>query len=1190
MADNKESGTRGGQGNEAGSVYRRGVAAALATHGLRGKGIAALDMPEVGPYPQAIAFETLDAIDDIRCELSDGTCLYLQAKRTYGKDATFRSAVKQWMTMLDNLRDGDRLVIVSAEAKGAVESLPSALRKRRAGGVLTAPEETAVAALSDAAGIDAKSARFDQLCAVAHAWHVSAESSFDPGYQLCAEMLDGVVVEALHGTGAFDILLAGLHSDAGSATRSTLVDWWNRLNDARIPLIASASGSAARRLTAEHAALTAYREVLAQGKDVVDFSLLSDALAPLRVPDLLSTVVVSSGPDVSSGHGLPDVVRRHQDVVLVGHPGAGKTTAVRQLAACVASDDAAPLPVVVKLSRIRAVVDDPDDVTMDLLIADAVSNIPEQHRGVMADIARRELTAGFALLICDGLDECRTLASTVADGLVRLKTQFGPDVGVLLTTRASTLRPARKLGYQLMYLQPPSRVHEVQRRALHAAMDQLDLSDEQREQREQRLQQIQDEHPAITQVPLLGNLVAVLVGLGQGSDLGGSAAKLLEQVIRRALERWEAHRGIGSGAGEDGSMRIDPELLWDGYVVIGHLVAEDGTAQRGEATAQVAATLQEGWGKALREAETLAARVVDFWDATIAVFIEDGDGILTPRSRVFVDLADAAWMIGCSDANKIAWLKQVIADETRSDSLILAISKDQSIAELALTVAANTGARRVLVEWLCDAANRINLVEACLEAMLNTLAEEAEKASDWVPSAPTPDESELFWSEDAQTKKDGGAWPFVRRAAMLPLPPQLRAKRDELIARVEADPERSATAAVLAATSDASYDKRPLSAEEGDHVTGLLALPLPPETDLIETKRSVLTFRPTEPMLSGRPEAVIRAIRILQDLPQDVVDAMAQFTSRVPQRYASEIEEEIVRRGMSYSTAVAEKISQRWSLPAIYDEPSALPIGLIDVGVPGKISAGAAWWCREFFSLYHMLGVGEAPARELRMLDAEPDRSILIRTIQIYCSVNHLDPDTLASQVASAADAGKEALRRLVGLAYQTKSTEPLTKSLETISAEQRATLRDALTSSVGWLGLLALMVSRSATDDELSASLLEDLATMDPRGQRWAVFGACHLSSFPIAVAERLADSGVGARTAAAEYLDKFGGTSEAAAALNRRFLNDEDLRVQLAAGYQGPVDAVATVWTCWSCLHVNEIVAEECTNCARGSRPDAG
>lgn len=95
MAGKGTTTTRGGQGNEAGSVYRRGIGAILATHGLRGKGIAALEMPDSGPYPVAIAFETLDAVDDIRCELSDGTCLYLQSKRTYGKDKAFKSAVEQ---------------------------------------------------------------------------------------------------------------------------------------------------------------------------------------------------------------------------------------------------------------------------------------------------------------------------------------------------------------------------------------------------------------------------------------------------------------------------------------------------------------------------------------------------------------------------------------------------------------------------------------------------------------------------------------------------------------------------------------------------------------------------------------------------------------------------------------------------------------------------------------------------------------------------------------------------------------------------------------------------------------------------------------------------------------------------------------------------------------------------------------
>jgi len=1179
VAGKGKTAPRGGQGNEAGSVYRRGVGAILATHGLRAKAIAALEMPDSGPYPEAIAFETLDAIDDIRCELSDGTCLYLQAKRTYGKGKTFKSAVEQWTAMLERLHDGDRLVIVSAEAKGEVAALPSALRKRRAGGVLTAPEKDAIAALADAAGLSATSARFDELCAVGHAWHASADSRFDPGYQLCAEMLDGVVVEASYGGGALDVLVAGLHSDAGIATRSTLRDWWKRLDDARIPLVGSASGSAARRLTAERDAERCYREVLTRGMNVVDFSLLSDALAPLTVPDLLSTVVVSSNPDASSGHGLPDAVRRYQNLVVVGHPGAGKTTAVRQLAAHFASRGDAPLPIVVRLSRIRGAVGDLNDVTLDLLVTEAVAQVPEQHRTVMADIARRELTSGFALLICDGLDECRTRASAVVDGLVQLKQQFSPDVGVLLTTRASALRSARKVECQVMHLLAPTRAHEVQSQALRAAMKQLALSPGERARREQRLKRIQAEQPAITSVPLLGNLVAVLVGLGRDANLDGSVADLLERVIKEALSRWEANRGLDS-------TRIEPHLLWDGYVAIGHLAAETGTATRSEATSRVAAKLRESWGKPEREAKALADEVVDFWDTIIAVFIEDGDGILTPRSRVFADLADAVWMIDASGSEQTSWIEQVLADETRSDSFVLAAIKDEAVADLALALATDIDVRRVLVEWLCDAAERIQLGETCIEAMLNTLVERADDAADWFPQGPVPGESELFWSQDAQDKKDGRAWPFVRRAAMLPLPPRLRAERDKLIARVSRDPERSATAAVLAATTDATHDGRPLNAEERDHVAALLALPLPSDTDrLVETKRNTFSIRPTEPMLSGRPDAVLRAIRILDELPQDIVDGMAEFTLWIPDRFVSAIEEEIVRRGLSYT--LTEKLVERWRRPAILDKPSALPIALVDVGVPGQISAGTAWWCREFFALYQLMDVGKAPAVELRHLSAEPGRSTLVRLARLYCDVNDLDADTLAAQVARAADGGEEGLRRLQTLAYQNHSNTPRMKSLAVIDAEQRTTLRAALTSPCGWLGILAFFVSMKATDDELSAMLIADVATMHPHSQRWAVFAACHLATDPLDVAERLADADVGTRAATAEYLTKFGGTSDKTESLLRRFLNDDDLRVQLAAGYQGPVDATAKVWTCWSCSQANDITAADCVHCEDGSRP---
>jgi hypothetical protein len=1181
---------RGGQGNEAGSVYRRGVGAILATHGLRGIGIAELGMPAAGTHPVAIAFETTDDVDDIRCTLADGSRLYLQAKRTYGNDKTFGSAVAQWMAMLDGLRDCDRLVIVSAEAKGHVEALPAALHKRRAGGVLTSSEQNAITALAKAAGLDATSARFDELCAVGHAWHACADSAFDLGHRLCAEMLDGAVVESSHGSAALKVLLAELHSDAGRANQSRLEDWWGWLSDARIPLVAGPTGSAAQRLTAERDAVRAYRELLTRDLDVVEFALLSDVLAPLTVPDLLSTVVVGPSPESSSGQRLANVVRRFQDLVLVGHPGAGKTTAMNQLAARFAGDDTAPLPIVVRLSRIASAVGESSDVTLELLVTDAVARVPEAHRAIMADLARRALTSGFALLICDGLDECHSRASAMVDGLVKLKSELGQDIGVVVTTRASALRSARKLGSEVMHLLSPTRAHAVQAQAMRAAMEQIGLRAAERARREQRLSQIQGEQPVITGVPLLGNLLAVLIGLGKDAGLDGSVANLLKQVITQALSRWETRRGIDSSAAPNPSLAIDSALLWDGYVAIGHLVAEVDNTTPADAVSGVAAMLRSGWGESPKKADALAAAIVDFWDATISVFIEEADGILTPRSRVFADLADATWMLEASDTEQTGWIERVLGDETRSDNLILAVRKNPDIADLALICARDRDQRRTLVGWLCDAAAQIELGQRCLQAMLDTLVAEAHDAGDWLPPRPESDGAELFWSQDAQDKKDGRAWPFVRRAALLPLPPELRRTRDALIERVMSDTERSSTAAVLAATADAAYDERPLTGDEREHVTALLALPLPLADDaerLITKNRNTLHIRPTEPMLSGRPEAVLCALQGLDELTQDVVDAMSEFTSWVPDRYVSEIEAEVVRRGMSYSPT--EKHSAAWRRLAVFDEPSALPAALADVALPAPVSAGTAWWCREFFALYQLMDVGKAPAAELRYLASEPDRSTLVALARLYCDVNGLDADVLAAQVSQAVRHGEEELSHLRGTAYRNHSSTLRMKSLTVIDDAQRITLRAALTSPCGWLGWLAMMVAQAAIDDELSELLVADLPRLHPVKQRWAVFAACHLATDSLGVAARLADADVSARAATAEYLRHFGDSSEAAEALVGRLRNDDDLQVQLAAGHKGPVDAVAKVWTCWHCVEQNVIAAEDCVHCVDGARPEA-
>jgi hypothetical protein len=108
----------GGRANEAGSLHRSGVAAYLAAHGMAGRGVEAAGYPADGPAPVALAFETAEAVDDLRCVLTDGTTLDLQAKRASGADGHLASTVAQWAAHAGQLGPADKIGLDTAEPKG----------------------------------------------------------------------------------------------------------------------------------------------------------------------------------------------------------------------------------------------------------------------------------------------------------------------------------------------------------------------------------------------------------------------------------------------------------------------------------------------------------------------------------------------------------------------------------------------------------------------------------------------------------------------------------------------------------------------------------------------------------------------------------------------------------------------------------------------------------------------------------------------------------------------------------------------------------------------------------------------------------------------------------------------------------------------------------------------------------------
>jgi hypothetical protein len=920
---------------------------------------------------------------------------------------------------------------------------------------------------------------------------------------------------------------------------------------------------------------------------VIEFSLMSDDAAPITVPDLLSTVRVSRSEGSETGFALTEMVRRHQHLVIKGLPGAGKTTAVRQLAAHFAEDVDAPLPIVVKLPRACAAVADAHDVTVELLVADAVRRAPEGDRPTLTDVLTRELASGFVVLICDGLDECRTRASAVVDGLGRLKEDFGPDAGMIITTRPSASRPARKIGFRELSLLTPGSSDQVQHQVFDAAMADLDLTDENRAGRHAKLAQVQREQPDITGVPLLGNLIALLVALGRDSSVDETVTGLLEAAIEQALSRWERNRGGKLVGGDEISGLLTVDVLWDGFIVIGHLVAEQVTPTLGEAILRVAHVLSESWNMTGRKADVIAGHVVDFWDSTISIFIKDDEGTLAPRSRVFADLADAMWVSKASDSAKEQWLYDLLNDETRSDNFFLAATKDPGIVDLAMQVVTDSDQRRRLVEWLCDAATGLRLNEATIDAMLDTLIADAHSAADWLPRDQPSTDPDLIWSQNRQTQKDGRAWPFVRRAASLPMPPELRAKRDELIAQVHGEPEREFTAAVLAATTDGRYDARLLADNEIDHVKSLLALPSPTHSDpLVEQSRNRYTITPAEPMVSGRPEAVLRAAKVVDQLPEGSADKIAQFLMRAPGTYALDIQSALVSHG--FKGPLLEQFAQ-FKIPTRFTDPTPQATCLGELAEPTHATAADTWWCRELFQLYDLMQVGKTSASELSLASDEPHRSTLIKLARLYCDVNGVDAGNVSAQITYAARQGKSALKHLEWLAFAYEPDESTTRSITTVDAASRALLVAALNSSCQGWGQLAFFVSLAVTDADLTDDLIASLKSSHPWARYWTTLAACKISPDPIGTATRLMQADALTKTAVAKFLAVTDDGSEQIQLLLTSLREDNDLLVKVAASRGGHVDDGATFWTCRCCAKTNDLTAEDCVHCDLGSRPRA-
>jgi NACHT domain len=674
------------------------VAAYLAAHGLAGAAVEAAGYVEGGPYPVSMTLESGDAVDDIRCELSDETRLFTQAKRECGLDNQFRSTVTQWVAQAQALGDSDRLALATGKPKGKVRALGSALvRRRNAHAAGPSPaEREALAALLDALPSRLTAKARERLLDAAVVMEVSAETPVDWGFREAARLLEGVIVPAGQGSRAMQALQRAFQEQAALRSGSGLDDWLRVLADAGLVVLSDPNGPVGTRRRALLDVMAQYRTRLAEQAGLLSLSALAEDLPPLQVEGLLDGLRVayeSSRRDRTQEDPVEEVACRWRRMLLLGLPGAGKSTAMRELAARWAGDDCAPVPVLVPLRDLaRRLVRDGGGVTLVRLVEVALADAATPEGRLLVEELVARLGRGEAALLLDGLDECGGMRGRVAEGLAKVVGELPEASPVVVSSRDSAAAAASMLGLpRTRMIEPRSLGRTLDALLEHIAAQRVLEAEREQWLRERRrwLAAARHADKAVREVPLLATLLALLAAGDIRRPAPQRRAQLLAEVVQESVRRWETRRARDL---VDPLLReLRPELLIEAYAEIGHLLSSSAGVGEGETRRVVSASLGSRWGLAPAEADAVAGDVLRFWDEEVGIFVVGVDETVQPRTGLFAEIGDAMWAARSDPAAQEAWLDSALIDEQRRECVLLAAGLSSPIAE---TLARRASARR----------------------------------------------------------------------------------------------------------------------------------------------------------------------------------------------------------------------------------------------------------------------------------------------------------------------------------------------------------------------------------------------------------------------------------------------------------------------------------------------------------------
>jgi hypothetical protein len=637
----------------------------------------------------SVAYQTDDAVDDVRIGFATGHRCYIQAKRNLAFDAQFRDAVAQWVEAAKaGLGPDEHVAIVAGSLNGPMRNLAEVLDMLRASehGALTGEQQRELDRLDELLAELSANQR-SELLRSAHIVHLDVEKPTCPHAAAARMALRSVVAEG-ETPSAWTQLLAA----AGVASRSRqghdLSGWLAQL--APHVSLRDDGGSA---LVRRNQVRGRYLDHLRSFGRTLDLRHLGAQLPRTGLSDLDADIkVVVDLEDSRATQLLVWAFLRRGRMVLTGLPGGGKSTALAQLVADL-SDLGDTIPVFV---RLRDLAGEPGAFG-DRVLDQACRHVGPGDADDLRALIAGALAAGDVTLVLDGLDEAYHRRHEVIGELEQFLDTVSPDVDVILATRDVAYADAATLGWPDLRLAPPENLEHLvggvlRLAATHQAVPAGELDEWVSTRQEWVVRSMQSE-PSLRETPLLPTLLALLASEREGGALPTGRATVLWTMIEAVVARSERHRGPDHRVGALESRAASKALLESFEVEANLLLTHDRPVPRSDLVTAVADQLRPNWGLAQGQALVAAEEAVRFWDETGVFTLSGAEELATPRLALFSEIG-AARQAACGDEASIdAWVA-VTAESDGFECLALAAGLNPLAADALTTYAISCGDRR----------------------------------------------------------------------------------------------------------------------------------------------------------------------------------------------------------------------------------------------------------------------------------------------------------------------------------------------------------------------------------------------------------------------------------------------------------------------------------------------------------------